>query len=78
MAVKALEGGLFSTYATRQLCVGDQVEVLPAIGHFTASFAADQARRYAAFAAGSGITPVLSLIKTALSVESDSRFTLFY
>lgn len=78
VAVKALEGGLFSTYATRQLCVGDQVEVLPAIGHFTASFAADQARRYAAFAAGSGITPVLSLIKTALSVESDSRFTLFY
>ncbi len=78
IAVKALEGGAFSGYATRTLKAGDRLDVLPAAGHFTAVFSRDQARRYAAFAAGSGITPILSLIKTALSVEPESRFALFY
>lgn len=78
VAVKALEGGAFSGYATRELKAGDRIDVLPATGHFTALFSPDQTRHYAAFAAGSGITPILSLIKTALSVEPGSRFTLFY
>ncbi|WP_419755970.1 2Fe-2S iron-sulfur cluster-binding protein [Brevundimonas sp.] len=78
VAVKALEGGAFSGYATRELKAGDRIDVMPATGHFTALFEAGRERHYAAFAAGSGITPILSLIKTALSVEDTSRFTLFY
>lgn len=78
VAVKMLAGGAFSTYANETLRVGDELMVLPASGHFTARFANADARHYAAFAAGSGITPVLSLIKTALASEPESRFTLFY
>jgi len=78
VAVKALPGGAFSTYANETLRPGDTLEVMPAAGHFTAEFTADRARRYAAFAAGSGITPILSILKTALRTEPESRFTLFY
>ncbi|MGH6617574.1 2Fe-2S iron-sulfur cluster-binding protein [Sphingomonas sp.] len=78
IAVKLLPGGRFSSFANDRLQVGDQLDVLPAAGHFTAIFSPGQERRYAAFVAGSGITPVLSLIKTALSVEPGSSFTLFY
>ncbi len=78
VAVKALQGGRFSTYANEVLQPGDVLDVLPASGHFTTSFAPAQARHYAAFAAGSGITPVLSLIKTALQTEPASRFSLVY
>jgi len=78
VAVKTLPGGRFSTYANTALRAGDVLEVLPAAGHFTANFVPDQARYYAAFAAGSGITPILSLIKTALQTESASIFVLFY
>ena len=48
------------------------------MGKFTVTFSPDHEAHYAAFAAGSGITPVLSLLKTALAVEPESRFTLFY
>ncbi|MEE3503806.1 2Fe-2S iron-sulfur cluster-binding protein [Acidiphilium acidophilum] len=78
VAIKALKGGRFSNYANQQLKAGDFLEVLPASGHFTTEFSPAQARSYAAFAAGSGITPVLSLIKTALQTEPASHFTLFY
>jgi ring-1,2-phenylacetyl-CoA epoxidase subunit PaaE len=78
IAVKALPGGKFSTYANEFLQPGDTLEVLPASGHFTAQFAPDRAFAYAAFAAGSGITPILSIIKTALATEPQSRFKLFY
>ncbi|GAA0313304.1 phenylacetate-CoA oxygenase/reductase subunit PaaK [Sphingomonas oligophenolica] len=78
VVVKMLAGGTFSTFANETLKVGDEIEVLPAAGHFTALFTPDAARHYAAFAAGSGITPILSLIKTALMTEPESRFTLFY
>ncbi|TCM02924.1 1,2-phenylacetyl-CoA epoxidase subunit PaaE [Sphingomonas sp. PP-CC-3G-468] len=78
VAVKMLAGGRFSAFANETLKPGDEIEVMPASGHFTATFSAERTRQYAAFAAGSGITPILSLIKTALAVEPDSRFTLFY
>lgn len=78
VAVKALAGGAFSSFANETLEVGDELDVLPAAGTFTARFTRTQAHHYAAFAAGSGITPVMSLLKTALAVEPDSHFTLFY
>ena len=78
IAVKMLAGGRFSSFANEALKAGDEIEVMPASGHFTATFNPERAGHYAAFAAGSGITPILSLIKTALAVEPESRFTLFY
>ncbi|HLL64754.1 MAG TPA: 1,2-phenylacetyl-CoA epoxidase subunit PaaE [Micromonosporaceae bacterium] len=75
VGVRRLAGGAFSTYAAA-LGIGDEVSVLPPMGHFTSAFAADRSRHYAAVAAGSGITPVLSLLATALAVEPTSRFTV--
>jgi ring-1,2-phenylacetyl-CoA epoxidase subunit PaaE len=78
IGVRAVAGGAFSAYAVGGLRVGDTVEVLPPLGHFSTAFAADRARHYGAIAAGSGITPVLSLVATALSTEPASRVTLVY
>ena len=74
VAVKQLPGGVFSTYACGQLQVGDTLMVLPPAGHFTTAFDSARRRNYAAIAVGSGITPVLSLLATALATEPDSRF----
>ena len=76
--MRAVAGGAFSAYAVATLRPGDTVDVLPPLGHFTTAFAADRARHYAAVAAGSGITPVLSLVATALATEPASRVTLVY
>jgi ring-1,2-phenylacetyl-CoA epoxidase subunit PaaE len=76
--VKEIPGGAFSAYAARSLRRGDTVEVMPPLGHFTTAFAPDRARHYGAVVAGSGITPVLSLVATALAVEPASRFTIVY
>jgi ring-1,2-phenylacetyl-CoA epoxidase subunit PaaE len=78
IGVKQVPGGVFSRYATGELRPGEVIEVLPPLGHFTTDFVADRRRHYAAVAAGSGITPVLSLIATALGTEPESRFTLLY
>lgn len=78
VAVKMLAGGRFSSFVNETLKPGDEIQVMPASGHFTATFAVERSGHYAAFAAGSGITPILSLIKTALATEAESRFTLFY
>ena len=78
VAIKRLNDGAFSTWANAELKEGDIVEVMPPDGHFTMTFSPDQARHYAAFAVGSGITPILSLVKTALDIEPESHFTLFY
>jgi ring-1,2-phenylacetyl-CoA epoxidase subunit PaaE len=77
IGVKQVAGGAFSTYA-QTLREGQTVEVLPPLGHFTTAFEPARARHYAAVAAGSGITPVLSLIATALATEPESRFTLLF
>ncbi|TDB99685.1 phenylacetate-CoA oxygenase/reductase subunit PaaK [Micromonospora fluostatini] len=78
IGVREVPGGAFSAYACGVLRSGDTVEVLPPLGHFTTAFAPDRVRRYGAVVAGSGITPVLALVATALAVEPASTFTLVY
>ncbi len=78
VAIKRLDDGAFSTWANTQLQAGQHLEVMPPAGNFTVDFAPEHARHYVAFAVGSGITPVFSLVKSALSIEPGSRFTLFY
>ncbi len=78
IAVKEIAGGVFSNWANSRLAAGDVLEVMAPHGTFTWRFEPDAARRYVAFAGGSGITPVVSLLKTALEVEPASRFTLIY
>jgi ring-1,2-phenylacetyl-CoA epoxidase subunit PaaE len=78
IAVKAVPGGLFSTHANERLQPGHELEVLPPSGKFYTELKAGNRKRYLAFVAGSGITPVLSLMKTALAVERESHFTLVY
>ncbi|WP_326551017.1 1,2-phenylacetyl-CoA epoxidase subunit PaaE [Micromonospora sp. NBC_01813] len=76
IGVRHVVGGVFSGYAVRQLAAGSTVDVMPPLGHFTTAFAPDRSRHYGALAAGSGITPVLSLLATGLATEPGSRFTL--
>src|SRR5690606_638005 len=78
IGVKEIPGGVFSGYATSKLAVGDEVRVLPPLGHFTTELDPGRSRWYVALAAGSGITPVLSLLTAALATEPASRFTVFY
>jgi ring-1,2-phenylacetyl-CoA epoxidase subunit PaaE len=78
IAIKRVPGGLFSTYANDILQPGESLEVLPPSGKFYTELQATQQKRYLAFAAGSGITPILSLIKTTLLTEPGSHFTLVY
>jgi ring-1,2-phenylacetyl-CoA epoxidase subunit PaaE len=78
VTVKRIAGGVFSNWVGDQLKPGDVVDVMPPHGSFTTEFDPEQSRRYVAFAGGSGITPVISLIRTALKEEPESRFTLFY
>jgi ring-1,2-phenylacetyl-CoA epoxidase subunit PaaE len=78
VTVKQIADGVFSNWVAAELKPGDELDVMTPHGSFTVPFDASQSRRYVAFAGGSGITPVISLIRTALSDEPDSRFTLFY
>lgn len=78
IAVKRVADGRFSTYANEQLMPGQSLDVMPPTGHF--HVALDPLRRghYLAVAAGSGITPILSIIKSTLETEPLSRMTLLY
>ena len=78
VAIKQIGGGRFSTWANRTLKAGDTLDVMPPHGSFTWSFRAGARATYAGFAGGSGITPILSLIKTGLAIETGSRFVLLY
>lgn len=78
IAIKRVPGGRFSGWANEHLAPGQQLDVMPPSGHFNLPLDPAQARHYVAFAAGSGITPILSIIKTTLLSEPRSRFTLFY
>jgi ring-1,2-phenylacetyl-CoA epoxidase subunit PaaE len=78
VAIKRTQGGLFSSWANDNLKPGMTLDVMPPMGHFNVPLAPANARRYVAFAAGSGITPILSIIKTTLMTEPGSSFTLFY
>ena len=78
VAIKQVEGGIFSTWANRHLKAGYRLDVMNPMGNFVLETDPSKRRRYVSFAAGSGITPVLSIIKTALQRESESEFLLFY
>lgn len=78
VAIKRVDDGAFSGWANSALQAGDVLDVMAPDGNFTMDFAPEHRRHYAAFAVGSGITPVFSLIKAALSIEPHSRFSLFY
>lgn len=78
VAIKAVENGVFSTYANTQLKTNTTLEVAPPNGRFVFTPIPNAKRVIAAFAAGSGITPILSIAKTVLENESESEFVLVY
>lgn len=78
IGVKRLPDGVFSNYAMERLRAGDTLEVLTPSGSFTTNVDPGQAKHYGAIAAGSGITPILSIISTILSAEPGSRVTLIF
>jgi len=78
VTVKRIAGGVFSNWVGDQLKPGDTLEVMTPHGSFTCELDASKSRHLVGFAGGSGITPVISLIRTALKAEPESRFTLFY
>jgi ring-1,2-phenylacetyl-CoA epoxidase subunit PaaE len=78
VAVKKVEGGKFSCYANDILKAGDELEVMPPTGKFNTKLHTENKKSYVAFAAGSGITPIISIIKTTLQTEPQSNFTLVF
>jgi ring-1,2-phenylacetyl-CoA epoxidase subunit PaaE len=78
VAIKRVGGGRFSSWAHERLVPGARIEVAPPDGRFGLPLAPGAAHHYLAFAAGSGITPILSIVKTTLAGEPRSRFTLVY
>jgi ring-1,2-phenylacetyl-CoA epoxidase subunit PaaE len=78
VTVKRIAGGLFSNWANENLAPGAEIDVMPPHGSFTWDFDPAASNRYVGFAGGSGITPVMSLLRTALIEEPASRFTLVY
>jgi ring-1,2-phenylacetyl-CoA epoxidase subunit PaaE len=78
VTVKRIDGGLFSNWVVDQLKAGDTVDVMPPHGSFTTEFQGGKSRHLVGIAGGSGITPVMSLIKSTLKSEPESRFTLLY
>jgi ring-1,2-phenylacetyl-CoA epoxidase subunit PaaE len=78
VAIKRVPGGVFSGWANEALRAGDAVSVMTPDGRFGIAMEPHKARTLVAFAAGSGITPVLSILKTVLVREPASRFVLFY
>jgi ring-1,2-phenylacetyl-CoA epoxidase subunit PaaE len=78
IAVKHIPGGAFSTFAAQQLDAGDVLELMTPTGRFGTPLDPLNSKHYAAIAAGSGITPILSVLATTLEIETESRFTLIY
>jgi len=78
VGIKRLVGGVFSTYATSELKAGDTLDVMPPVGEFTIELDPAQQRRAVAIAAGSGITPVLSLISSSLEAEPHASWSLLF
>jgi ring-1,2-phenylacetyl-CoA epoxidase subunit PaaE len=78
VAIKQVAGGAFSSWAMANLKPGATIEVMPPHGSFTADIALDRPVHFAGFACGSGITPILSLLKATLEVGAGNRFTLIY
>ncbi|MGE3476343.1 MAG: 1,2-phenylacetyl-CoA epoxidase subunit PaaE [Rhodospirillaceae bacterium] len=78
IAVKEVPQGRFSSWANREIKAGHVIDAMPPHGSFTWTFEKGKKRRYLLMSGGSGITPILSLLKTGLREEPDSEFVLFY
>jgi len=78
VAIKRTPGGQFSSWANDSMAPGVTLDVMPPSGNFNVPLDAASSRHYLAFAAGSGITPILSIVKTTLLAEPGSRFTIVY
>ncbi|MGH1539128.1 MAG: 1,2-phenylacetyl-CoA epoxidase subunit PaaE [Arenicella sp.] len=78
VGIKKVSGGHFSNWANTELVVGDEIKLLPPAGHFYVELDPNRTRNYIGVAAGSGITPILSILKTTLETELNSSFTLIY
>ncbi|WP_282158462.1 2Fe-2S iron-sulfur cluster-binding protein [Shimia thalassica] len=78
VGIKRVDGGTFSTWANEDLKIGDTVQAMPPMGGFFTALDAGNEKNYLGFAGGSGITPVLSILKTTLAAEPNSTFTLVY
>ena len=78
VGIKKVDGGAFSTWANTELQVGQVLEAMPPAGKFHSAVEPEKAKNYIGFAGGSGITPVLSILRTVLAEEPQSTFTLVY
>lgn len=78
VAIKQIPNGKFSTFANQELKIGDTLDVMKPDGNFFIDVTPEKANNHIAFAAGSGITPMISIIKTHLLAEPKSTFKLFY
>jgi ring-1,2-phenylacetyl-CoA epoxidase subunit PaaE len=78
VAIKQVENGIFSTYANQELKVGQTLEVMTPSGNFHVDTSVEHKKSYVLIAAGSGITPIISIAKTVLHDEPNSEVTLFF
>lgn len=78
VGIKRVDGGAFSTWANEDLKAGTTLEAMPPMGRFFTAIEPEAAKNYLGFAGGSGITPLLSIIKTVLAAEPKATFTLAY
>ena len=78
VGIKRVDGGAFSSFANTDLKVGDTLHAMPPMGNFHTKIEPKKAKSYLGFAGGSGVTPVLSILKTVLTREPNSTFTLIY
>jgi ring-1,2-phenylacetyl-CoA epoxidase subunit PaaE len=78
VGIKRVDGGAFSTWANEELKAGAVLEAMPPMGRFFTPIEPEEAKNYLGLAGGSGITPLLSIIKTVLAAEPRSTFTLVY
>ena len=78
VAIKRVKGGKGSNFVADKIKVGDNIEVMTPMGNFHSALSASNKKNYILFAGGSGITPMMSIIKTVLAVEPQSKLVLFY
>src|SRR5260370_37364584 len=78
IAIKRMPDGIFSNWANDRLTIGDYLEVMPPAGNFGVSLSPEHQRIYVAFSAGSGVTPIFSIVTSALVGETQSSFNFFY
>ncbi len=78
IAIKKVPGGIFSAYAMEQLKAGDSIDLMPPMGKFIIPLDPSHSNNYITIAAGSGITPVISIIKSVLAIEKNSSISLVY